>query len=288
MDLHNLPRGCLDGIPTNKKYLDKLQIPGSFWDFGEEDVRRERRKYGVPFFNHPARYRPIIVDACLKLWGESPVLDPMAGTHTTLFVAEHFGFEAWGNELESKFIGEVKKNLPIIRLDNIIIDFRSRLNCGDARNLPYQNEKFGFIMFSPPYFNAIDDPKVREGYGLTAAVRSQYSDSEDNIGNIRDYNNYLAEMSKIYSECYRILKPDKYMVVVVKDLMREGGRAPIGVDTVNLCRNAGFYTWSIIANKLRHFAVWVPARVKEHLEKNHPVTMIDYEWIIVMKKLAKI
>ncbi|NJD78267.1 MAG: hypothetical protein FIB08_14440 [Candidatus Methanoperedens sp.] len=51
---------------------------------------------------------------------------------------------------------------------------------------------------------------------------------------------YLEEIFKIYSECYKVLRPGKFMVLVVKDIRRKGLTIPIAADAIKLCQLAGF------------------------------------------------
>ena len=53
------------------------------------------------------------------------------------------------------------------------------------------------------------------------ANTGQYSKDRKNIGNTLG-RTYLGGMLKVYTECFRVLKPGKFMVVVVKDIQRNG------------------------------------------------------------------
>ena len=59
--------------------------------------------------------RPALVRAILELYGESPVLDPMAGVGITLVEAILLGMNAVGVEHEKKFVREVNENIKHVR-----------------------------------------------------------------------------------------------------------------------------------------------------------------------------
>jgi hypothetical protein len=46
---------------------------------------------------------------------------------------------------------------------------------------------------------------------------TRYSDDKRDLGNIKDYEEFLDELCKILGECNRVLKKGKYMAIVVSD-----------------------------------------------------------------------
>jgi DNA modification methylase len=75
-----------------------------------------------------------------------------------------------------------------------------------------------FVVTSPPYWSILDKkgPKVaaeREGKGLP----TKYSESEGDLGNIADYGEFLDRLGEVFGECGRVLRPGKYLAVVVSD-----------------------------------------------------------------------
>jgi len=119
--------------------------------------------------------------------------------------------------------------------------------------------KFGSIVFSPPLGEVNRGSGIAkrgyEGrYGKDERLKDRcdrpLSQDKNNISNIQYGKTYLGEMLKVYSECYRVLSPNKFMVVVVKDIRRKGLTIPLGVDTVKLCQMAGFEIFDIIINKM--------------------------------------
>jgi site-specific DNA-methyltransferase (adenine-specific) len=80
-----------------------------------------------------------------------------------------------------------------------------RLTLGDARKLGLvAEESVDLIVTSPPYFN----------------LKSY--DSEANgaqLGRLTDYEAFLAELDKVWSECTRVLKPGGRVCCVIGDIM---------------------------------------------------------------------
>lgn len=470
----------MDGVfehPINKSGKKKLIV--SVWDFKAVHPQSERSHYLCN--DHPAKMRPLLARAILQLYGESPVLDPMAGIGTTLIEAMLLGMDAIGIEYEKKFVKQANKNIKHIRRTHSDLKLGKAV-CfqGDARKLsdimkkkrvksilfspPYwkamkcqvSSEKeamkkyrssveivkriggnpiskalarssmgygrskrnvgnikdygnlFGSILFSPPYFDTLSMNKgggskisilyeettqelqmkrsgpfavkknlptpysskdgnigkthkfgsiifsppycgvmdARRHVGGIASRDPQlaktgfYSKNEKNIGNIRQFgsiitsppygeanrgsgiskmgykgrdeilknrcdrplsrnkNNignicyeqtYLGEMFKVYSECYRVLKPGKFMVVVVKDIQRKWKTIPLGADTIKLCQLAGFGCHDIIINKMYFPSFWMinlarksQTKANKGTEKFH--VLKSHEYVLVFRK----
>jgi len=336
----DLPEGTT-AHPINKRRKSKILV--SVWDFGAVFPQSERAHYICN--DHPAKMRPCLARAILQLFGESPVLDPMAGIGTTLVEAMLLGMDAVGIEYEKRFVDQANRNIT-----HVANSFRDRslgkAVCirGDARDLScLDTQKVSCVVFSPPYFNAIEsvspgsqDPEgghlerqhrlAREGksgygsthnnghlrnygfgsivfsppyYGVMDARRhvggisardfslaktGSYSKDEENIGNTRNEGTYLGEMFKVYVECHRVLKPGKFMVVVMKDIRRKNLTIPLGADTIKLCQFAGFQLFDIIVNKMYFPSFWVLDRAIKDQAKGilHPLK--THEYVLVFKK----
>jgi DNA modification methylase len=89
--------------------------------------------------------------------------------------------------------------------------------------------RYGSIIFSPPYGEANRGKGIAEkGYEgvhgkdeeLKRRCDRPISIDPNNIGNFQYGPTYLGEMFKVYKECFRVLKPGKFMVIVVKDIQR--------------------------------------------------------------------
>lgn len=59
--------------------------------------------------------KPTLAKAILQIYGEGPVLDPMAGVGTTLVEAILLGMDAVGIEYEEKFADQANMNIEHVR-----------------------------------------------------------------------------------------------------------------------------------------------------------------------------
>ncbi len=120
------------------------------------------------------------------------VIDPMAGSGTTIDVARELGRRALGYDLR-----------PI----------RKEIFRADARKIPLEDGKADFVFIDPPYSDHIE-----------------YSDDKHCIGKLSAFEKgYFREMRKVIDECDRILRPKRCMALYVSDTyQKKKGFMPIG------------------------------------------------------------
>ncbi len=91
--------------------------------------------------------------------------------------------------------------------------------CGDARNLPVEDDRIDGVIFSPPYSFAIDYLD-NDAFHLNYLGISLDSLRESMIGlrgkTLKEkYNLYVEDMKKVLAECSRVLKKGKICSIVV-------------------------------------------------------------------------
>ena len=182
---------------------------------------------------------PTLANAILRLYGESPVLDPMAGIGTTLVEAILLGMDAVGVELERKFVNQANENIRYIRKD--FADQNPNLGhakClyGDARFLCKLelDKTFSSIIFSPPYAtsNTFNDLKFVLPRRNEPVVKTEQSavhyDDRNNIGRISSYGHFNSILfSPPYGEQHgkggSIFNEDGTVTEKFKDKFRSSG-----------------------------------------------------------------
>lgn len=128
------------------------------------------------------------------------VVDPCAGSGTTLDVARDLGRKALGYDI-------APTRPDIVR--------------ADARKLPLQDATADFVFIDPPY-----------------STHLQYSDDPRCIGKLDAASGgYYKAMGLVIAEVHRVLKPDRHMALYVGDSFVKGkGFYPIGFELFALMR----------------------------------------------------
>ncbi len=149
------------------------------------------------------------------------VLDPFGGVGSTAKACELEGRVCTSIELQKRW-----HDLAIKRLEAEVGEGTSKKHAfilGDTREeLKKLNDcSFDFIVTSPPYWSILNkkaDYKVKKER-LANNLATNYSDNDENdLANIESYEKFLQILvDDVFLECCRILRPKKYMCLVVSD-----------------------------------------------------------------------
>jgi modification methylase len=117
---------------------------------------------------------------------------------------------------------------------------------GDARHMDFLRPRsVHLVVCSPPYWTL-----------------KEYRDSEGQLGHVSDYDGFLDDLDRVWTQCYRALVPGGRLVIVVGDVClsrrRNKGRhtvVPLHASIQERCRKLGFDNlqgifWHKIANAL--------------------------------------
>lgn len=178
---------------------------------------------------HPAPFSFTDVARLVRFFTKAneTVLDPFVGIGSTLKAAAVEGRRGIGIELSPVFAGLTRQRLKNELGDSLFPYPEQRLMEGDARQVltTLDTDSVDLVVTSPPYWQILHkkDHKVRqerENKGLA----TRYSDDDPrDLGNIEDYETFVSDLTEIFAECTRVLRPKQHLCVVVGDF-RDGGR----------------------------------------------------------------
>lgn len=118
-----------------------------------------------------------------------------------------------------------------------------KIEIGDARNIKLPDSSIDGIITSPPYSIALDYVKNDEhslrdlGYDVSK-IREEFIGVRGNGKNRIDL--YNEDMKKSYSEFYRVLKLNKYAVIVIGNATYQGREIPTVEFTIEYMESIGF------------------------------------------------
>lgn len=149
------------------------------------------------------------------------VLDPFGGVGSTAKACELEGRICTSIELQKKW-----HDLAIERLEIEVGEGASKKHTfilGDTRDelKIIEDCSFDFMVTSPPYWSILNkkaDYKVKKER-LANNLATNYSDNDENdLANIESYEEFLRILiDEVFLECGRLLRPKKYMCLVVSD-----------------------------------------------------------------------
>ena len=193
------------------------------------------RKKGV--LVHPAKFPETMAQEFIEFFtkqGET-VLDPMAGTGSTLVAALRAGRNSHGIELNPKY-AEIAKQIieeERVSLGEQILNLRSEIIHGDAAQIKnYKLPIIDYVLTSPPYWDMLrvkgaDTQKKRRA---STEMDVHYSDDPNDMGNISDYDEFLAKLVGIYQGLKPLLREKAYLTIIVKNVKKGGKIYPLAWD----------------------------------------------------------
>jgi DNA modification methylase len=182
---------------------------------------------------HPAPFSFTDISKLIRFFTKKNgrVLDPFVGVGSTIKACLQLSREGFGVELSPKWCEITKQRL--LEESNYEIDDH-HLICGDSRNLKeyFRKNFFDFIITSPPYWNILEKRDHKANERALNGQATKYSENELDLGNITEYNRFLIDLSSILLNCYDILKPGKYMNVIVSDFRHRSEFVPFHADLI--------------------------------------------------------
>ena len=218
------------------------------------------RKKGV--LRHPAKFPETMAQEFIEFSTKpgQTVLDPMAGTGSTLVAALRAGRNSYGIELNphyaeiarqvireeqallaEKLAGEGQESADLtggscqggvvsFRPDNSLV---ARIITGDAaKAVEFGIPKVEYVLTSPPYWDMLhakgaeNQKKRREGEQLDVV----YSDDPHDLGNIHDYEAFLEMLVTVYVGLKPLLAEKAYLTIIVKNVKKGGKIYPLAWD----------------------------------------------------------
>lgn len=216
-------------LPETKSYLYQKGLGASHPDAQIEKL-------------HPAPYSFQDIGHLVRFFTKKgmTVLDPFGGVGSTAKACEVDGRKCISIELSP-----VWHELSIKRLETEVGEGTSRNHifingdsCEELKKL--ETDSVDFMVTSPPYWGILNktDQKVNKNR-VANNLETKYSDSEQDLGNVASYQEFLDILvNKIFLECARVLRPGKYMAIVVSDFRDKNEYISFHCDLINMLNKA--------------------------------------------------
>ncbi|MBN2207730.1 MAG: site-specific DNA-methyltransferase [Candidatus Coatesbacteria bacterium] len=188
---------------------------------------------------HPAKFPEELVCEFVRFFTKSgqTVLDPMAGTGSTLLACIWTGRAGYGIELNRSYAAiaraRVAEALRAARQVEQVGPAREAVIIeGDARRLlEFELPEIDYCITSPPYWDML-----RQKGAQTQRKRAEaeldvfYSSDESDLGNIAEYSRFIDEVVDIFIKVRSLMRDRAYLTVIVKNVKKKGKVYPLAWD----------------------------------------------------------
>lgn len=217
---------------------------------------------------HDARWRgnwsPYIPRNILLRYSQEGdlVLDQFAGGGTTLVEAKLLNRDIIGVDVNDTALERCKEKIDF---DYEPAKGNVYIKKGDARNLDFiPNASIDLICTHPPYANII-----------------KYSENVPEDLSLLKIKDFLIEMKKVASECYRVLKEDKFCAILMGDTRQKGHMIPMSFEIMRIFEDTGFKLKELIIKEQHNCKAtgyWKTNSVKYNF------LLIAHEYLFVFHK----
>lgn len=203
---------------------------------------------------HPAKFPESLVEEFISFFTkkEGWVLDPFLGTGSTLMAAGKLGRNGIGVELQNKYL-----NTAVKRIDKG--NFNSRLypllgSSFELKKLLSQkkldNIEFDYTITSPPYWNQLERNSIRQKGRKDKGIDTKYSEDKNDLGNLRDYEEFIEMQAKIFDQVFDLTKINGYLTIVINNVYFNGRLYPLAYDTAVSLTKRGERSWVLKDEKI--------------------------------------
>jgi len=186
-----------------------------------------------------------------KKGGKEPSDEKVRNFYKVAEMMAHSDQSRRGKNFESSFVSDGLKMIAsvedysnAIKKHNLKIG-KTKILEGDTRKINLKDESVDGIITSPPYSIALNYV-ANDAHSLKALGYDLDKIKEDFIGvrgtGLNKFELYDKDMEKAYSEMYRVLKKDKYCVVVIGNVTFQGQEINTTQNVIDYCEKIGFKT----------------------------------------------
>lgn len=226
---------------TGKEWL---QHSFSIW----RDIKKTEEEKKL---KHPAMFPVDLASRLIGIFSKEGdvVLDPFLGSGSTMLAAFLKKRKCIGMELSEEYVtlakNRLRQILPLYSEGHI----QPEIHHADARELDelLKNNSIDLCVTSPPYWDILNQKRTADRKEIV-----NYGDSEKDLGNIDDYEEFLRNLKDVFSKMFDKIKKNGYCVVVVMDLRKKNKFFPLHSDVAKLMEEIGFEFDDIIIWDRQH------------------------------------
>ncbi|MFN2275161.1 MAG: DNA methyltransferase, partial [Anaerolineales bacterium] len=167
---------------------------------------------------HPAKFPETLAQEFIEFFTKrgATVLDPMVGTGSTLIACLRSGRNGIGIELNRQYaaIAAELVQREQSELGDSAQSLQVEVRQADAANIETMDlPVIDYVMTSPPYWDMLHatGAETQRRRRADAELDVTYSEDPADLGNIRDYGEFLDRLAAIYTSLRIHLRPKAYL-----------------------------------------------------------------------------
>jgi len=262
------PRNTLNELTGGQwLYFTRSVILTNYPHGLSQDLRRQ----------HGANKPPQLMRELIEFFTQSDgvVLDPFAGVGGTLLGASLCDppRACVGIEVNPEWVGVYH---DVCRREGIA---PQDVRTGDCRQVmaAMPEASVDFIATDPPYNThrerTMCDGKYDSDFANRRTDYDMRSDLETDLANLPTFEAYLDAMEDVFGECYRVLRPGRYLALIVRNAYQDGSYIFTHVRLADRAANRGFQVkgekiWYQAGTRLRPYGypfAYVPNIAHQHI-----------------------
>lgn len=215
------------------------QLSGAQWLKNSFSVWRDLPRDGDRK-SHPAAFPVSLIKKILDCYAKGPdslILDPFAGSGSTLLAALTEGMPSIGLDVNSKF-----RDVFLSRFDLFSAQLHTGKNNGWRYEICDARDRGAFLavapagsvdlcITSPPYWDILNRRRSSDGKRPIA-----YSASASDLGNIASYDEFLRALGSVTRNIEAALKQGGYFILNVMDVRKGSKFYPLHQDACRIAQ----------------------------------------------------
>ena len=202
---------------------------------------------------HPAKYPESLIEEFIGFFSKEGdwVFDPFLGTGSTLIAAGNTNRNGAGIELMKKYFNTSVKRIKEAEYKTELIPILgSSDNLKKLLNQTVGERLFDFIITSPPYWNQLERNNIRQKNRKESGLDTRYSKKKEDLGNIKEYEDFIEKQARIFDEVFDITKPGGYLTVITNNVYFDSRLYPLAFDTAISLTKRGDKSWTLKDEKI--------------------------------------
>lgn len=267
-------KGESRGYYSSKNQVNNLT--GKEWQYWSKSVitKQYPRNFQHKLRNqHGGQKPPDLCADLIKVFTKEKmhILDPFAGVGGTLLGASLCDRKATGIELNKKWSNIYRKvcGLEGVKEQKMII--------GDSKNLLKKEKEnsYDMILTDVPYWDMDKTEKSKSKFKKTGEQSKENQKSKLSQFNNKEQTKeeWLNEMKEIFSLSYPLLNKNRYLVVFIGDMYKNGRYHFLSNDLIKVLEDIGYVPkaniiWYDVSNRLHIYAYcyqYVPSMIHQNI-----------------------